>query len=199
MRRNVVIAFIRVGLAALGFSAIITQLADNIQNGKSLVSFFSFFTIESNILAASLLLASGIAVLLGVKKSLFEYLRGAAAVYMTMTGIIYIVLLSGEQSTLLIPWVNQVLHYIMPVGVLIDWLVNPPTQAISYKKALWWVAFPLGYLAYSFIRGSLVDWYPYPFIDPRLNSWSYIVTMCLAISLGVLVLIRLLTLRRPRK
>jgi membrane protease YdiL (CAAX protease family) len=29
-----------------------------------------------------------------------------------------------------------------------------------------WLAWPLVYLAYSLVRGAVVDWYPYPFLDP---------------------------------
>jgi hypothetical protein len=198
MKKYTPVSLMRVAFAALVIVAITTQLIDSIRAGKNIVNFFSFFTIESNILAAVLLLILGIAGLAGVKKSLFEYMRGAAVLYMTMTGVIYIILLSADQSTLLLPWVNKVLHYVMPVAVLIDWLVNPPLQRISYKKALTWLTFPLIYLVYSFIRGPLVGWYPYPFIDPTTNSIAYILTTCIIILICVLVLVRILIIR-PRK
>lgn len=198
MKKRTFVSLVRVALATLSFTAIITQMIEMLQAGKSLVNFFSFFTIESNILAAALLLIAGVAGLAGSKKNLFEYLRGAATVYMTMTGIIYIVLLSNDPGTLLIPWVNTVLHYIMPVAVLIDWLIHPPIKAISYKRALTWMIFPVIYLVYSFIRGAFVGWYPYPFIDPSISSWRYIIATCFIICIGVVVLIRILIIR-PRR
>lgn len=31
---------------------------------------------------------------------------------------------------------------------------------------VWWsLAFPLAWIAYTFVRGAVVGWYPYPFLD----------------------------------
>ena len=48
-----------------------------------------------------------------------------------------------------------------------DWICFRPWSRASYRAALAWLAFPLVYLAYSLSRGAVVDWYPYPFLDPR--------------------------------
>jgi len=38
----------------------------------------------------------------------------------------------------------------------------------SGSNALWlWLLFPAIYLAGTLIRGPMVDWYHYPFLDPR--------------------------------
>lgn len=201
MKRHIVISLIRLALAALAFTAIVVQMLDSLERGRSIANFFSFFTIESNILAAGILLILGVAGFIGVKRKGFEYLRGAATLYMSMTGIIYVLLLSGNEVALqtTLPWVNMVLHYIMPVAVVIDWLANPPASALSYKKALWWIVFPVGYLLYSFIRGPIVGWYPYPFMNPLVTPWPTIIVICIVIALGTLGLIRLLTVRRKNK
>ncbi len=200
MRKQLIVSWIRIGLGLLGASAVVTQLFYNSQLGFSIVNFFSFFTIESNILAAVLLLIAGI-IGLGGKRREIDYIRGAATLYMSMTGIIYVLLLAGSEVTLqtTLPWVNMVLHYIMPVAVLLDWLLYPPKKSISYSKALLWLLFPVIYVIYSFIRGSFVGWYPYPFLNPLVNNWTTIIFTCVIIALGVLVLTRLLIIPHKNK
>jgi len=191
----------RVFFGALGFAAIITQLVIGIEQQRSIANFFSFFTIESNILAAVLLMVIGVYGLAGKSGKQIGYLRGAITLYMVMTGIIYALLLSGLEASLqtTTPWVNIVLHYIMPAVVLIDWLVFPPTQRLSFRVSLLWLIYPLAYLAYSLARGAFVQWYPYPFINPIVNGWPNVIGASLAIGLGVVVLAWLLALRTAGK
>lgn len=200
MKKSSVVSWIRIGFGLLTFSAVITQLFTSINLGRSVVNFFSFFTIESNILAGTLLLLTGIYGLLKRRVDKLDFLRGAATLYMSMTGIIYLLLLSGNEVALqtTTPWVNMVLHYIMPVVMLIDWLATPPSKAIRFERALWWLAFPALYLLYSFIRGAFVSWYPYPFINPLNTDWSTIVATCLVILFGIVLLVRILILSKKR-
>ncbi len=37
---------------------------------------------------------------------------------------------------------------------------------VSFKQAMAWLSLPGAFLAYSLIRGPIVNWYPYPFLDP---------------------------------
>lgn len=204
MRKHVVISWVRIALAILVIAAITTQLLHTIETGRSVANFFSFFTIESNILAACILLCFGI---LGLKndawkpRAFLSYARGAVTLYMTMTGIIYIILLSGNETSLqtTIPWVNVVLHYIMPVAMFVDWLLHPPAKPVVYRQAIWWLTFPVAYLFYSLIRGPMVGWYPYPFLNPILNSWSHVVMMCFIITIGVIIVIRIVVQRPFRR
>lgn len=200
MKKNSFVSWVRIGFAILTFSAVITQLFTSISLGRSVANFFSFFTIESNILAGALLLLTGIYGLLRGRADKFDFLRGAATLYMSMTGIIYVLLLSGNEVSLqtTTPWVNMVLHYIMPVIILIDWLASPPAKAIRFERALWWLTFPALYLLYSFIRGPFVNWYPYPFINPLNTDWQAIVATCLVILFGIIMLTRLLILPKRR-
>ena len=56
----------------------------------------------------------------------------------------------------------------------------------SGSNALWlWLLFPAIYLAGTLIRGPMVDWYPYPFLDPRGEGGFPSVA---AYSVGVLIL-----------
>jgi hypothetical protein len=92
---------------------------------------------------------------------------------MTTVIMIFIVLLSGYSAAELtaVPWDNTVLHYIMPIVVMLDWLVDRPRTRVGYRRALTWLAVPLAYLVYSLVRGPIVHWYPYPFMNASLHGY----------------------------
>ncbi|MFJ8041935.1 Pr6Pr family membrane protein [Kitasatospora sp. NPDC096147] len=154
------LAFGLLTAAALGF-----QLYRLGTQGGSVGNFFSYFTILSNVLGAGVLLVGGYRGLRGGGR-VPDLLRGAAALYLTITGLVYLVALQGLGLGLTLPWVNDVLHRAMPLVVLADWLLDPPRRRIDPHRALRWLLFPLLYLPYTLLRGLVVDWYPYPFLDP---------------------------------
>jgi hypothetical protein len=151
-------------LAFAGFDIAAMCVAITAPTTGSLVNFFSFFTIESNLLAIVVLLVGGI---LDPQSERWAYVRGAATLYMVITGIVYAALLANEEVGLTAVWVNSAMHQVTPAVLLVDWVCFPPWARASYRAALGWLAFPLVYLAYSLSRGAAVDWYPYPFLDPR--------------------------------
>lgn len=199
MDKQKYLAVARIFLGALGVAAIITQLLTSIDLGRSIPNFFSFFTIQSNILVALLLLATGICNLTGITKNIAS-LRGAITLYITMTGVIHFLLLSSNEDALqtTIPWVNIVLHYLLPVAVLADWLLFPPKTNVSFRQALLWLAYPVAYLSYSFVRGAFTSWYPYPFLDPIATGWPNVVAICLIVGLATLGLAWLIIQRTPK-
>ncbi|MFN2486370.1 MAG: Pr6Pr family membrane protein [Acidimicrobiia bacterium] len=89
-----------------------------------------------------------------------------------MTGLVFAVLLAPIEADvgILLPWVNFVLHSLAPVAVLIDWLLFPPARRLP-RNLLWaWLLFPAIYLTVTLVRGPGADFYPYPFLDPRLGD-----------------------------
>ena len=156
-------------------------------------NFLFFFTILSNIMAVALM--AGQALWPGWMRS-NGMLRGAVTLYMTITGMIYAVLLAPIEADvgLIDPWVNFVLHSLGPVALLNDWLLFPPERALRASSLPTWLAFPAVYLTVTLIRGPMVDWYPYPFLDPRGDAgYRGIILYSVAIVLvflGVAVFLR---------
>ncbi|MGN4422653.1 Pr6Pr family membrane protein [Bacillus cereus group sp. MYBK30-1] len=198
MRSAKTIAIYRLFLSLLAFSALITQFVTRAQvKPFNPVNFFSFFTIESNILVAIILLLSSFGTATFGRSEQFGVLRGAATVYILTTGLIYFLLLRGLEESLQtpIPWVNTVLHYIMPLAMILDWVINPPTKTITWKQAASWLIFPLLYVIYSLIRGPFVNWYPYPFLDPRIDGYGrvFLFSIGIAVVIGAIcVLVKML-------
>lgn len=180
----------------LGALAIIVAISYEVGKGLgeadfSVTDFFSYFTELSNLFAAAVLIG-GVLLRNRPATKRAELLRGASVLYMLTTGIVFAVLLSGKHVS--IPWVNTIVHQVMPVAVAIDWLIVPPAVAIELTDALWWLGFPLVYLIYTLIRGPIVHWYPYAFLDPRrLGGYLTVAGNCLGIAVGQILLIAVIT------
>ena len=184
--------FALLGLFAVGLEIFTLQSRDTFNFGN----FFSFFTIQSNVFAQIMLLVSAVALYVGKTSQTLQYFRGASTLYMVITGVIFAVLLSGYDPRLLtaVPIDNTILHYIMPVVMVIDWLVDPPAKRLSFTRSLVWILYPLVYLVYTLIRGPIVDWYPYPFLNPATNNgYMGIAVTAVIISLFVIAVAWLMT------
>ncbi len=112
--------------------------------------------------------------------------RGAATLCMALVGVVFSLLLAGLDSILL-PWVNAVVHYAMPVVVVADWLIDPPNRRITLQAALRWLAIPFVYVAYTLVRGATVHWYPYPFLNVDQIGYRGVLGYCLVMLVGVAI------------
>lgn len=193
------VASYKIIVAAVVLVAVITQLQFGLDNigGFQVANFLSFFTIESNILGAIMFLISALFALRGkVHSHNLDILRGATTLYMVITGIVYVLLLSGLEESLQtpIPWVNFVLHYAFPVVAFLDWLVDRPVFKITLKQGLIWLIFPIAYAIYSLIRGAIVGWYPYPFLNPVIEGgYGKVAVVSALIAIGAYALTVALT------
>ena len=174
---------------ATGALLIVAAIVHQVHGGLALAhwsatDYFSYFTVLSNLLAAMIFLYGALRPA-RPRSHAVELLRGAFVLYMLTTGIVFAVLLSGQDVT--DPWVNFVVHQLMPVVVVLDWAIDPPRVLLSLRQALLWLSFPLLYVAYTLIRGPLAHWYPYFFIDPRRSGgYPLVAVNCLAIGLGMI-------------
>jgi hypothetical protein len=166
--RDVLLIVGRLGCATATVVAMTYQFAtlDATLPTFSAGNFFSFFTIQSNILAALLLAATAV-VRHAERTALFDAVRGAVTLYITITGVVFALLLSGHQESLdtHIAWVNFVVHKLIPVACLADWLIDPPRHRLPMRTAVIWLAYPLAWFVYTLGRGPSANWYPYPFVD----------------------------------
>jgi carbon starvation protein CstA len=196
---------LRIAAALLAVVAITYQLA-RLQEHPSFggaANFFSFFTIQSNMLATVALVLA--ALVRRDERSLgFDAARTAATFYVVITGVVFAALLSGLQEQLDThnPFANSVLHYVIPAAAAIDWLVDPPRHRLGTPVALAWLVYPVAWFAYTLARGSAVGWYPYPFVDVARNGYGGVllngVVFLAAFALGALALARVAAWRTGR-
>jgi hypothetical protein len=177
---------VRAFIGVLTLVAIGAQLKTTLDAGVlNPVNFFSYFTIQSNLIGAAVLLY--LAVRGGQRSARVDWWRGAAAVYLTVTFFVVIFLLSGTDVGLQLPWVDVVLHKVVPVVVVADYLIDPPMTRLSISDGLLWLVYPLIWLAYTMVRGPIAEWYPYPFLDPADGYGPVAITIVAVLVAGAVL------------
>jgi hypothetical protein len=181
------VALCRLFFAGVVLVAIATQLISLAGQGTlDPFNYFSYFTIDSNLIAAAVLIVGAARWNLPNTDG-FDLVRGAAVVYMSITGIVFTLLLSNTDVDTAIRWVNTVVHELMPLVLLADWLVTPPSAKLQLRQGLLWLSFPLVWIVYTIIRGAIVDRYPYPFLDPVNGGYGSVAVYCIAILVAMIV------------
>jgi FAR-17a/AIG1-like protein len=148
--------------------AIGCQLLIHLRLGLDAVNFFSYFTNLANLLAAATLLIGARMSLRAIEPMGFDVLRAMATVSMVVVGIVFSVLLRNADLGSLQPWVNAVVHYVMPCVIVADWILWPPKYPLRFRELLLCQIAPAAYLTYVLIRGAWIGWYPYPFFNPAV-------------------------------
>ena len=157
--------------------SVIAQLYLILQNrvapvGETLVRFFSFFTILTNILVGLCFTLQA----LGKKGLSAPGTLTAVTVYITIVGAVYQVLLRHIwQPTGLQKLVDELLHSVNPLLVIIYWFLYEHMRGLRYRQVKRWLLYPLVYLIFILIRGFFSRFYPYPFINA--NELGYTKTL----------------------
>ncbi len=172
--------------------------------GTTVVNFFSFFTILSNV-SAAIVLAWAAIWWLGrgrrggaAEPPVLGVALACVSTYMIVTGVVYNTLLRGiqlPQGSEPIPWSNEILHLVGPIFLLLDVLLAPARRRLPWSRILVVVAFPLAWAVYTLVRGPLTVnpatgdpwWYPYPFLDPHLQPWGYAGVALYIVGIAILV------------
>ena len=81
------------------------------------------------------------------------------------------------------------LHRVIPIVMMADWLLDPPASRIELRRAWWWLAYPVAWVVYTMIRGAIVGTYPYPFLDPANGGYGTVAVYAVAILIGMLAFI----------
>jgi hypothetical protein len=175
----------RVAFATLAIVAMTYQFASSADTAFRKANFFSFFTIQSNILGVAALCAL-VLVPRARRSAVFDGARSAAVLYMAITGVVFALLISGLQEELqtTVPWVDFVVHKLMPVVLVADWLLDPPRHRLPRTVVLAWLAYPLAWLGYTFVRGEGEAWYPYPFVDVTKLGYDGVLARSAALAVG---------------
>jgi hypothetical protein len=128
------------------------------------IRFFSYFTIESNLLVA--ITATMLALEPARDGRLFRVLRLDALFGISVTLVTYAVLLAPQHDPHgLNAATNAGLHYVAPIMTILGWLAFGPRPRIDETTLLLALIWPTAYIAYTLAHGAASEWYPYPFID----------------------------------
>lgn len=189
MNQRVFLISARLFFAALTLAAVGAQLVIHVQHSFPVFNFFSYFTNLSNIFAAVVFILGAVYLIQRREPTpTDDIIRGASVVAMAIVGIVFSILLQDTDLGTLAPWVNTVVHYIMPVVVVADWLYQPPKSRLSPRQLPYWLIYPLLYLVYTLIRGPIAQFYPYPFLNPdKVGGYGGVALYCIAIFAAFLI------------
>ena len=179
------LAAARAGLALLTLTAIAWQLVLHVRAGFDALNFFSYFTNLSNLAACGVLLATAFTHRASPRRDVARFL---SVVNMAVVGVVFFMLLRHVDLGGLLPWINTVLHTLMPVAVVADWLVRPPASRLRARHVGLAMVFPLAYVVYVLLRGAATGWYPYPFLNPaNVGGYGGVVLYVAGIAAAFLV------------
>lgn len=196
MGRFLQIAGLVVGLIGLVLQFAITIPA-SMAAGRgligSIVFYFSFFTILTNIAAvlvhASLVSPAGYA---WFPAFAGRRMRAGVAVAITLVFIVYATVLARVWAPEGLFFLCDVLlHYVAPLIFVLWWLIAGADGSTRWRDISWWMIYPLAYLAYALIRAPFAGEVPYPFLDVAKNGAASVAIAALATTalfLGLCVL-----------
>jgi hypothetical protein len=181
--------------AVIGWFAVIAQLYLIITNRVvsvpgTLFRFFSYFTIDTNILVAlcftfiSLQNKSSLGKLFSKPTTIT-----ALTVYIIVVGIVYNTILRltwNPQGLQMV--VDEILHSVIPVLFILFWVIFVPTEGLKYKQAFSWLIYPLLYMLYAVIHGAITNFYPYIFVDVTRHGYGKVLSNAGLILFAIFVL-----------
>jgi hypothetical protein len=124
----------------------------------------SFFTIQSNLLV--LVVALTLVADPDRDGRVWRVLRLDALLGITVTGLVFDLVLidyvhpAGWQLVATIGF-----HYVAPWATLLGWLLFGPRPRIDRRTVAWAFVWPVAWIGWTFARGAVDGWYPYPFLD----------------------------------
>jgi hypothetical protein len=145
----------------------------------------AFFTVESNLIVGA---TTGLlAWRLDRPSTVFRTFRLIGLVAITVTGVVYHVALASIFDLDGIHQLgNQLVHTVVPLLTVLGWLIFGPRGQTSRRVAWLSLLYPLCWLAFTLIRGAVIHWYPYPFIDVAVIGYGKAILNAFWVSLLLL-------------
>jgi hypothetical protein len=172
-------------------------LLGNIPTGKDQVweRFFdwsSYFTILSNIVVAIVMTMLVLRPHVFFEKSrrgrLWQALRLDSVLMITITGVVYQLLLATGDKT---GWdfISDTLqHAVNPVVTVLVWLVAGPRGILQWRTIAAAMVVPIVWALYSLSRGAVVGAYPYFFLDVATNGLASVIAFIVQIMIAAIVI-----------
>ncbi|MGD9605040.1 MAG: Pr6Pr family membrane protein [Bacilli bacterium] len=201
--------FMRLAIIAFGLLGI------NLVIMSEKVSFpmemFVFYTIQSNIIT---ILISFVLLLKDIRLFTFHGEKGKPATIspiiqlgnvfiILVTFLVYATLLNDytfsegyEWEGIKFAFGNILLHYIVPLLTVADYMLFCAKGKVSFKKAILWLSYPFAYFIFIMIRAKVGEplqnmgqevttYYPYPFLDVDVLGWNSVIIN----AIGLLIIL----------
>lgn len=142
---------------------------------------FTFFTILSNILVGAT--AAVLAVSPDRRSTLLSVLRLDAVLGIAVTGVVFHTVLAdlydlqGAEA-----FADLLFHTVSPILAVLGWVLFGPRGMIDRRIVLLSMAYPLLWLVFTLVRGAVIDWYPYPFVDVTRLGYGQVALNCVVVT-----------------
>ena len=159
----------------------------------------AFFTIQSNLLVG--ISALWLWLRTGVRSTLFSVVWLSGLVGISITGIVYHWLLAPLHDPRGLALIGDlIVHSAVPILAVVGFFVFGPRGLITPRIASLTLVYLAVWGAFTLIRGEIVNWYPYPFVDVNDKGYSRVIAngvglaiMYLAVGFGYMALDRMMT------
>ena len=167
-----------------------------------LVSFFSYFTVLSNTLVATVLTCEMTSRESAARRWFLQpSVSSGIAVSIAVVAVGYNLLLrhlwhpEGWQRL-----ADELLHVVMPLLFLGYWWCCVDKGTLRWRHIALWVIYPLVYFAYALLRGHVLAVYPYPFIDVEKLGYPQVFVNAGGLLAGfVVIALIVISLDRSRR
>lgn len=177
-------------LVFIAWFALIFQFYLHINSGiatkpELLIRFFSYFTIDSNLLVA--LCSTSMLFFRSASVGRFfakPEVITAISVYIIVVALVYNVVL--RFLWVLEGWsmvLKELLHVIVPLMFLVYWICFVPKHQLKWSYLLGWLVYPLVYTIFVLIRGNYANFYPYPFLNIGKLGLGKVLFNCVLVTL----------------
>lgn len=191
-------------LGIFGLAVMLTASSPGLQ--------LSYYTIQTNIFSVALFFVLSVASAVQIKRSgahgdvvcAKPSFQLALTFYITITFAVYWSMLSWQNFSMgndrtrviLMTAANYIVHGVVPLLAIADWLLFMPHGGVRRKRAAAWLIYPAVYAVFIFVRAEIgppfygTTRYPYPFIDVDvIGGWVAAVVVAMAVAFFALGLL----------
>lgn len=151
------------------------------------VRYFSYLTIWANGLVAWSTLT--LALRRDRDTRVWRALRTDAVVLILVAGVVHYFFLRPLLD--LHGWdlvADRLLHVAVPLIAIAGWVLFGPRGRLDRSDVLPALVVPVVWLGCTLLRGAVVSWYPYPFVDVGEHGYAVVLVNCAGVSVLVLVI-----------
>jgi hypothetical protein len=185
--------------ALIAGTALVVELVLIVTHHRDLGRFLSYFTVQSNLLVC--IVAAMLVVRPDRDGPVWRVFRLDAIVAIVITGLVYHLMLASLRGFHGIERVvDTCLHAVVPLLAVIGWFLFGPRPRITPAVIGYSMVLPTLWFCYTLVRGAIVHWYPYPFLNVTDIGYGAVIVNAVSIGVGFVALgfVAMLIERRQR-
>lgn len=171
MNVRVAVAGARFAFALVGLVALVSRFIWGLGSATFTAgNFFAYLTMQSNIAFVVVCVVGGVVALRsGTDPPWLTNLHALVLTWILVAGIVFAILVqqAGARGFMLeVPWSDQVLHFWLPAFAIIEWVASTGRGRAQWRMMFVVIGYPVVWGIITLVRGAVVGWYPYFFLDP---------------------------------